>query len=521
MPSGSATRSSAVSSLGSALNTAVAATGPIAAGLIPLPVSATSDGSNSFILTAATRIVTAQGSGVTEVAGDLAAVLRPSTGFGFAVVQTGEVAPRNSVVLRLGTPDAKLGAEGYALTISENGVLLTANDAAGLFHGVQTIRQMLPASVESASPQPGPWRIPSGRIVDYPRYAYRGAMLDVTRHFFPVQTVERYIDELALYKVNMLHLHLSDDQGWRIAIDAWPDLAIRGGSTQVGGGKGGYYTKGDYIAIVQYAQAHFMTVVPEIDMPSHSNAALASYAELNCSGVAPPLYTGAKVGFSSLCVSKAVTYRFVDDVVGELAALTPGPYIHLGGDEAQATAASDYVTFVQKAQAIVEAHGKNLMGWAEIAKAKLAKGSVAQYWNTADHGVSARNAATQGVPVVMSPAAHAYLDQKYTPTTKLGLDWAGHIEARDAYAWDPDSVAGTPTGSILGVEAPLWSETLHNLADIEYMAWPRMAGIAEIGWSPKAARDWNTYRTRLAQQAGRWATLGINFYRSPQIDWAS
>jgi hexosaminidase len=430
--------------------------------------------------------------------------------------------PANTIVLRLTADDPTLGDEGYDLSVSKNGVLVVARRAAGLFHGVQTLRQLLPASIEATSRQPGPWHVVGGRIVDYPRYAYRGAMLDVARHFFPVAVVERYIDELSLYKVNVLHLHLSDDQGWRIAIDTWPNLAAHGGSSEVGNAaKGGYYTKADYTAIVTYAQAHFITVVPEIDTPSHTNAALSSYPELNCDGVAPPVYTGENVGFSSLCVRKTVTYKFLDDVVGELAALTPGPYIHLGGDEAQKTSASDYVTFVEKAQQIVEAHGKKLMGWAEISKARLDPGTVAEYWSFSDHGVSETNAVAQGAKIVEAPANHAYLDQKYTAATTLGLTWAGHIEVMDAYVWDPTDGGRVSDSQVLGVEAPLWSETLHTMADIEYLAWPRMAGIAEIGWTPKSERSWAAYKGRLANQAPRWNALHVNFYRSPQVAWAS
>jgi hexosaminidase len=497
--------------------------GAITAGLVPLPVAAVTDASASFTLTSDTTIVAGPGADVTAVGNDLAALLRPATGFPFAVTTTPPGAkPANAIVLRLAANDPTLGDEGYDLSVSKNGVLVVARRAAGLFHGVQTLRQLLPASIEATSRQPGPWHVVGGRIVDYPRYAYRGAMLDVARHFFPVAVVERYIDELSLYKVNVLHLHLSDDQGWRIAIDTWPNLAAHGGSSEVGNpAKGGYYTKADYAAIVTYAQAHFITVVPEIDTPSHTNAALSSYPELNCDGVAPPVYTGENVGFSSLCVGKSLTYKFLDDVVGELAALTPGPYIHLGGDEAQKTSASDYVTFVEKAQQIVEAHGKKLMGWAEISKARLDPGTVAEYWSFSDHGVSETNAAAQGAKIVEAPANHAYLDQKYTAATTLGLTWAGHIEVMDAYVWDPTDGGRVSDSQVLGVEAPLWSETLHTMADIEYLAWPRMAGIAEIGWTPKSERSWAAYKGRLANQAPRWNALHVNFYRSPQVAWAS
>ena len=212
------------------------------------------------------------------------------------------------------------------------------------------------------------------RIDDRPRFRWRGAHLDVSRHFFSVAEVKRYIDLISQYKVNVLHLHLSDDQGWRIAIDSWPRLTSVGGSTEVGGGPGGYYTKRDYRELVRYAAARYITVVPEIDTPGHTNAALASYAELNCDGIAPPLYTGIDVGFSSLCVDKEITYEFLDDVIRELAALTPGPYLHMGGDEAHSTEDADYVRFIERVQPIVAAHGKRLMGWEEIAQAPLLPG---------------------------------------------------------------------------------------------------------------------------------------------------
>ena len=245
---------------------------------------------------------------------------------------------------------------------------------------MQTLRQLLPAAVEKDTVQPGPWQIAGGTVTDTPRYAYRGAMLDVSRHFFTVDQVKRYIDQLALYKINKLHLHLSDDQGWRIAIDSWPRLATYGGSTQVGGGPGGYYTKADYQEIVRYAASRYLEVVPEIDMPGHTNAALASYAELNCDGVAPPLYTGTEVGFSSLCVDKDVTYDFVDDVVRELAALTPGRYLHIGGDEAHSTSHADYVAFMDRVQPVVAKYGKTVIGWHQLTGAAPARGALAQYW---------------------------------------------------------------------------------------------------------------------------------------------
>jgi hexosaminidase len=472
--------------------------------------------SSSFLIGAHAAIAVDVAS-VQQVGLDLADMLRPSTGFALPVV-TGPGAA-GDITLGLAANDPTLGAEGYTLDVSATGVAIEANQPAGLFEGIETLRQLLPSQVAASSLQAGPWVVPGVRISDYPRYAYRGAMLDVARHFFPVATVERYIDELAMYKINVLHLHLSDDQGWRIAVDGWPSLTTVGSKTAVGGGAGGFYTKGDYTDIVKYAQAHFITVVPEIDMPGHVGAALSSYASLNCDGVAPPINTSENVGHSSLCVGKPAVDQFLTAVVGELAALTPGPYIHIGGDEAASTSASDYAQFVSKAAQVVKAAGKTPMGWDQIASADLPTGSIAQYWDYRNDNTLAREAVTKGARLVMSPADHTYLDQKYTPATVLGLQWAGTHEVEDAYNWDPATVVPGQAADVIGVEGPLWTETLTSLQDLQYMAWPRMAELAEVGWTPQAQRNWSTFAPRLAAQAGVWKVLGINYYASPLVPW--
>ncbi|NJQ02522.1 family 20 glycosylhydrolase [Streptomyces sp. PLAI1-29] len=416
--------------------------------------------------------------------------------------------------------DGTAAAESYRLHSAPGGVTVTAPRHAGLFRGVQTLRQLLPAAAEADTRQPGPWTVPGGTVTDAPRFTHRGAMLDVSRHFFTVEQVKRYIDQLALYKINKLHLHLSDDQGWRIAIDSWPRLATHGGSTEVGGGPGGHYTKDDYREIVSYAAERYLEVIPEIDMPGHTNAALSSYAELNCDGVAPPLYTGIEVGFSSLCADKEITYDFVDDVVRELAELTPGRYLHIGGDEAHATSHEDYARFMDRAQEIVGRYGKTVVGWHQITGARPVEGAVAQYWGTSGDDEQVAAAARAGTKIVLSPANRAYLDMKYDEDTPLGLSWAGYVQPEQSYSWDPGSyLRGAPESAILGVEAPLWSETLETGDDIEFMAFPRLPGIAELGWSPADALDWADYRQRIATHGPRWEALGINYHRSPQIPW--
>ncbi|MEU8753853.1 beta-N-acetylhexosaminidase [Streptomyces chartreusis] len=485
--------------------------------VVPAPASVT-PGATPYRITRGTQIRVDDSRESRRVGEYLAGILRPSTGYRLPVTDGGAGG------IRLRLSKGSFGPEGYRLDSGRKGVTITAAVPAGLFHGVQTLRQLLPAAVEKDSVQPGPWLVAGGTIKDTPRYGWRGAMLDVSRHFFTVDQVKRYIDQLALYKINKLHLHLSDDQGWRIAIDSWPRLAAHGGSTQVGGGPGGYYTKADYKEIVRYATSRYLEVVPEIDMPGHTNAALASYAELNCDGVAPPLYTGTEVGFSSLCVNKEITYDFVDDVIRELAALTPGKYLHIGGDEAHSTSHADYVKFMDRVQPLVAKYGKTVIGWHQLTGATPAKGALAQYWGLDDTSAQEKEqvaaAARNGTGVILSPADRIYLDMKYTADTPLGLDWAGLVEVKRSYDWDPgDYLPGAPASAIRGVEAPLWSETLTKSDDIEYMAFPRLPGVAELGWSPAATHDWDAYKVRLASHGPRWEALGIDFYRSPQVPW--
>jgi hexosaminidase len=484
--------------------------------LIPKPVFVQA-APGGFLLTAAAGIYVQSGNPEIESIGRfLAERLKPATGYPLPVIAADAVPAAGNIYLALESGDATLGEEGYTLAVTPDLVALVAYMPAGLFRGIQTLRQLLPAEIESPSAQPGPWVVPAGAIRDQPRFSWRGAMLDVARHFFGVEDVKAFIDWMAYYKLNRFHLHLTDDQGWRLMIHSWPQLTQIGGTTAVGGDPGGYYTQEDYSRIVAYARSRYITVIPEIDMPGHTNAALASYADLNCDGAAPPLHTGIQTGFSSLCVRKDITYTFIEDVIREVAAITPGPYLHIGGDEVSTLSAEDYVYFVQKAQSIVDKYGKRMIGWDEIGKIDLLPMSIVQYWN----GPLAVEAARKGAKVIMSPASRAYLDMKYAPSTELGLNWAGYIEVQDAYTWDPATqLEGVSEGQILGVEAPLWTETIRTREDIEYMVFPRLLGYAEIGWSNAAGREWSEYRIRLAEHRLRLAAWNIRFYRSPQVPW--
>jgi hexosaminidase len=482
--------------------------------LVPAPVFARPEPADDFVLEAGTAI-----HGTGPAADYLATVLRVPTGYPLPVT---DAPPAGGAIVLSLDPAASTHHEGYVLSVGRRGVTLRAAGEAGLFAGAQTLLQLLPSKVDSPERTGGPWPVAGGEVRDHPRFAHRGAMLDVSRHFFSVAEVKRYIDLISLYKLNKLHLHLSDDQGWRIQVDSWPRLTTYGGSLEVDGTPGGSYTKAQYKEIVQYAADHYLTVIPEIDTPGHTNAALASYAELNCDGVAPPLYTGTDVGFSSLCVAKDITYKFLDDVFREVSQQTPGDVVHLGGDEAHSTPHTDYQTFIPKAASSITKQHKRVMGWQEIGDTDLPPGSIAQYWGTDDEGSQelARKAAAKGATVVMSPANRAYLDMKYDESTPYGQDWAGLVDVKTAYDWNPATlVPNLPEKAVAGVEAPIWTETLDNLDKLEYMAFPRLPGIAELGWSQASAHNWETYKVRLGAQGSRWDALSVNFYRAPEIDW--
>jgi hexosaminidase len=482
--------------------------------LIPWPQSIAMTAGESLPITKDTTIEVSPGrSDLQRIAKDLAALLRPAVDGTLAVREIVGAPARGAI--RLEIVPGQGGDDGYELTIASTGARVAASTAAGVFYGVQTMRQLLPYTVELRGARPHAIVLPGAHITDRPRFAWRGAMLDVARHFFGPPDVKRYIDLLALYKMSHLHLHLSDDQGWRIEISKWPNLTKHGGTTAVGGGDGGFYSKAEWADLIAYARDRFITIVPEIDMPSHINAALSSYPELNCSGTAPALYTGIEVGFSSFCLDKDITYEFIDDVVGEIAAMTPAPYFHIGGDEVKTLTPEQYAGFVERVQGIVQAHGKTVIGWDEVVHSKLLPTTIVQYWRP-----DASITPPAGTKLILSPANKIYLDMKYDDATALGLNWAGNVDVSVPYEWDPATLLpGVSESAVLGVEAPIWSETLSAMADVEFMAFPRLAAVAEVAWSPQGGRQWDEFRVRLGAQAPRWSALGINAYWSPQIDW--
>jgi hexosaminidase len=501
--------------------------------IIPLPREVR-DGSDYFDLSSSTGIkLVGSGERLSQIGEYLAGKLRPATSFELPIS-----ADAGQIILELTGDDS---SEAYEIHITDEEVLVSSSGAAGLFYGVQTLLQIFPKEIAHSSAQSTAWSLPAGTIKDDPTYGYRAAMLDVARHFIAIEDVKYYIDQIAAYKLNHLHLHLTDDQGWRIEIKSWPKLTEIGGSTQVGGGPGGFYTQEEYKDIVAYAAERFITIIPEVDMPGHTNSALASYAELN-PGVNLPdgdfstvtkapldyempktnpqaseLYTGIEVGWSTFSSNLELTYAFVDSVVREISAITPGQYFHIGGDESHVTAKEDYVYFIERVQDIVSKYGKTSIGWDEVATAKMLPGNVVQFWAKDEN---AKLAVEQGNQIIMSPAKKTYLDMQYDSTSRIGLHWAAYIELDSAYLWEPtEYVEGISRDNILGIEAPLWTETVTNRADIDYLAFPRLTAIAEIAWTPKNKRTWRSYSRRVADHGKRWDIRGVGFYKSPKIKW--
>lgn len=484
--------------------------------LIPLPLKVIATNS-AFALDQYTAIYTSSTEGgIDEVGSFLSSKIQSKTGLRLPVNDTkGSTVDR--VIYINQTDELELQEnEAYQIYITKDSIILNAKTNEGAFRGVQTLRQIIPEKSNDSLNEHSIWPIPSGKIMDEPNFEFRGVMLDVARHFFSVEEVKKFIDILAYYKINVLHMHLTDDQGWRIEIKSWPKLTEVGGSTEVGGESGGFYTQEEYKEIVDYAAKHHMMILPEVDMPGHTNAASVSYPFLNGNGKSPKLYEGTHVGFSTFDTRKDTVYSFIDDVVREISSISPSPYFHIGGDESHVTKKNDYKYFVERVEKIVQKHGKKMIGWDEVATANIDSTSIAQFWNSMDN---ARAAADKVMKVILSPAKKTYLDMQYDPLSEYGLHWAAYIPVDSAYVWKPETYSGIPMENILGVEAPLWSETISNSKELEYLAFPRAIGYSELSWSTETNRDWENYKKRLAKQAPFLERMNINYYPSKLIDW--
>ncbi|MHA7861532.1 family 20 glycosylhydrolase [Tessaracoccus sp. Y36] len=475
--------------------------------VVPAPVSLTEGEGAPFELAQESRIV-ASGNAAVE-AELLAQALRPATGFPLPVVaaETG----RHDITLVLGDEEAPTGSdlaaqEGYTMSASAAGVRIGAATGHGLFNAGRTLLQLLPAEIVGATVRPGPWLIDAVEIVDYPRFGHRGVMLDPARNFIEVQGVLDVIDELAAMKGNRLHMHLSDDQGWRIEIDSWPRLTEVGGPMSMPGGRSGFYTKEQFQQIVEYADQRHIVVTPEIDVPGHSSAAIAAYPELACGSS------------GTLCPTAPIVAEFIDDVIGEIAPLTNSDMFHIGGDES--ISGEPYIQFIKLVEGIVRSHDLRMVGWTPVPMAGLEPDSIHQYWRDQSFEMEPEwfdNAND----VILSPTAEVYLDYPYPQFDSLSThDWDPYTVVDD-YRLAPLSDWGLKEENIIGIEGPAWGENNSGgIVDVQHKVFPRLAAVLDLAWSPRElTTDSRSFLERLAVQGARWQFAGTNFWPDPDVAW--
>ena len=513
-----------------------------------------------FSLGPSTRIVIPEGqAGLLPVASALKDMLQSPTGYDLGIdVSTelaGEVPVRaGSILLRLEDLEGRLGKEGYLLDVSTDGILIRGAAPAGLFYGVQTLRQLLPAAIEGpgGNAETPSWTVPCVDIEDKPRFSWRGGMLDSSRHFFPKEFVKRWIDILARHKMNTFHWHLTDDQGWRIEIKRYPKLTGIGAwrvdredqhwnarkPQQPGEAAtyGGFYTQDDIREIVAYAAARYVTIVPEIEMPAHAKGALAAYPELSCTGGPFTVTPGGVWPITDIfCPGKDGTFEFLENVLAEVADLFPGPFIHIGGDEAdktewkrcpkcQARMKAEGLKdenelqsyFIRRIEKILNAKGKRLIGWDEILEGGLAPQATVMSWRGTEGGIAAAKA---GHDVVMTPTSHCYIDYFQGNPAYEPPGIGGYLPVSKVYALEPvpDVLTATEATHILGGQANLWTEYVTDGKHAEYMALPRLAALAEAVWSPKSVRDWARFAAGLKGLLARYEAAGLNFSRSAYL----
>lgn len=523
---------------------------PIA--IIPQPVSLVKS-AGSFTLPITVIIGAVSSPAVLPVTAYLKNKITAATGKTVVIKSN---APFNAIKLVLNkTENPVIGKEGYQLNVTNSGIVIKANKAAGLFYGVQTLMQLLPKEIESKTAVNNvKWTVPFVKITDYPRFGWRGLMFDVARHFFTKQDVKHYIDNMVRYKYNLLHLHLTDDEGWRIEIKGLPRLTEVGAYSVKRVGYfgnfappsatdprdyGGFYTQEDIKEIVQYAKEHFVNVLPEIDVPGHSLAAIAAYPELSCtpgaenykvrsgevimdwSHGAPPI---AYVD-DTFCPAKENVYTFMDTVITQIAKLFPFEYIHLGGDECpknfwekspeiKALMQKEGLKTMQEVQSyfekrvekIVESKGKKFMGWDEILEGGISPTAAVMSWRGMKGGIEA---AKSGHEVVMSPTDFAYLDYMQGDAA-IEAKVYSTLRLSKAYQFEPvpDSVDAK---LIKGGQANLWTEQVYTTRKLEYMTWPRGFAIAETLWSPKAVKNWDNFSGRVEKQFPRLDVAEVNY----------
>lgn len=400
-----------------------------------------------------------------------------------------------------------LAPESFTLTLNAEELTIEAPDSRGALYAVNALIQALRT--------PG---VTAFRAESSPKHPVRGFSFDITRHFFNAEEICRVIELLSEYNVNRLHLHLSDDQGWRIEIDNRPELTLKASSNDASGGAGGFLTFDDYERIQVHAGLFGLEVVPEIDLPGHTNALLVAYPEATPDGEPRKPYAGIEVGFSWVNLEGEATWEILEDIVSSLAKRTHSDYFHIGGDEVHKVERPDYEKFIARLGKLVTKHGKKVVGWHEIAGSELPQDSQVQFWTaTFNTDNVAKLASSPDIEFIASPAPHAYLDLKPVEDFPLGLTWAGLVDLKAAYDWEPSEEIPVSAERIVGVEACIWTETIKTFDDLTTMIFPRLTGIASVAWG--SPRIFDEYTSALESHGRAWSAKGITFYEAPEVNW--
>lgn len=518
-----------------------------AVNVIPRPVKMTENG-QAFAITNKTRIYYSPG--LKEQAELLESALSPATGWGLELLES-KKAKNGSIFLKL-DKNSDIEKEGYELSVTDQKIVITAKEAAGSFYGIQTLLQLLPVEIYNKQRQKNlSWNVPGVEIADAPSYVWRGMMLDVSRYFFEKDYVLRFIDMMAMYKLNVLHLHLIDDAGWRLEIKKYPKLTSIGGFRGEGHERtGGYYTQDDIREMVAYATSRNVEVVPEIEIPAHTLAAIAAYPHLSCTEKNFKVPLQHFISRDLYCVGKESTFEFLEDVFKETFALFPSKYIHIGGDEARYdrwkvcphcqkrkkelgldSEKELQVYFNKRIQQMVRKHGKTIVGWDEIIEEGLTEKAVGMVWHDKKKALSGAKA---GHDIVMALTSSCYFDvaESKIPGEVKAATWLPPISLKNAYDWSPmiDGIETKYRSQILGGHGCLWSDQFihgtilqriepinENRAEkyMDYLTFPRMAALAEVCWTPQDLRNWDRFENDLRTHYNRYDQAGYG-YRLPQ-----
>jgi len=402
--------------------------------------------------------------------------------------------------------------EAYSLQIDSKNCILAARETAGILYGLSSLDRLMSTSSYTFMDfqEMDALALPGFRLEDWPEYEHRGLMIDLARHFIPLPSLYKLIDLLSRYKMNRLHLHISDDQGFRLQIDSFPEFNKRASFSSVDGDSGGYYSKDEIKALVTYGLQRNIQIIPEIDLPGHCNALQAAIAELNDDNQLKDNYTGIEVGFSYLNPDNPKVWEVLDRLFDELLPCFPGPWFHFGGDEVMKLSKDQYIRFIEKANRLVTSKGKIPIAWAEASLADLTPETLVQHWEHV-HEHLALEAGKKGHKIILSPGNKAYLDMKYDENSPIGLSWAGFTSVESACSWDPKTLLeGLDPSLIQGIEAALWTETVRKEKDLFWLLLPRLAGIAQLAWKGNA-EAWMLLREKLQKETEFWKAQGY-FY---------